>query len=68
MVSWNPNADKWVKTVNDVALYYREGNCKSSDTKPVSGIANGSKLIEMDTATLWSFDEDTGTWIEWGGQ
>lgn len=45
--------------------YYIEGECLSTDTKPTTGIANGSKLLEMDTSTLYVFDEENETWRAW---
>lgn len=47
--------------------YYREGHCLSTDTKPTSGIANGSCLIEMDTGKIFFFDQAGGAWVEFGG-
>lgn len=44
-----------------------EGVCLSTDTKPTGeGIANGSKLMEMDTSTLYLYDAENGAWKEWG--
>ena len=42
--------------------YYLEGVCLSGDTKPTVGIANGSVLIELDTSTLYIYDEENSTW------
>lgn len=39
--------------------------CLSTDTKPTTGIANGSTCIEMDTSTLYIFDEDNHIWRAW---
>ena len=53
------------------ALYYSlgkvliEATCLSTDTKPITGIANGSSCIEMDTSTLYFFDEDNHIWRAW---
>ena len=46
---------------------YREGVCLSSDTKPTNdkAMANGSKLMEMDTSKLYLYDEKNKTWREW---
>lgn len=46
---------------------YREGVCLSSDTKPTNDttMANGSKLMQMDTSTLFLYDEKNKTWREW---
>lgn len=42
-----------------------KGYCLSSDTKPTEGVGNGSVLIEMDTGTIYFFDEAGGAWIAW---
>lgn len=42
------------------------GFCLSSDTKPTSGIANGSVLTEMDTSKVYTFNEAGGEWLEFG--
>ena len=46
---------------------YREGVCLSSDTKPTNdtSMANGSKLMEMDTSTLYLYDEKNRVWRGW---
>lgn len=36
----------------------------STDTKPTD-VTNGSLFVEMDTARLFLFDEDTNSWLEW---
>lgn len=46
-------------------LLIKEGNCRSTDTKPIENIANGSMLMEMDTSTLYLFDEESHTWRAW---
>lgn len=43
---------------------YIEGSCISTDTKP-DDVANGSIMMEMDTSTLYMFDENAGTWRAW---
>lgn len=42
-----------------------EATCLSSDTKPTQDVANGSILMEMDTSTLYMFDEASNTWRVW---
>ena len=37
--------------------------CLSTDTKPTTGVENGDKLIEMDTGTLYLYDEANKTWL-----
>lgn len=39
-------------------------SCLSSDTKPTDGIANGSMCIEMDTKTIYLFDEAGSQWVQ----
>ena len=43
---------------------YIEGACLSTDTKP-ENVANGSIMKEIDTATLYMFDEAAKTWRAW---
>ena len=45
----------------------KEIYCLSTDTKPTD-VPNGSILIEMDTSTIYTFDEAGSTWNEWGGE
>lgn len=44
---------------------YVEGKCLSSDAKPTENIANGSLMMEMDTSTLYFFDEVNSIWRAW---
>lgn len=41
--------------------------CLSTDTKPTTGIMNGSMLIEVNTGKLYVFDESASAWTEIGG-
>lgn len=43
---------------------YCEGECLSTDEKPTD-VANGSKMMEMDTSTLYTFDEANRVWRAW---
>ncbi len=43
---------------------YVEGSCLSTDEKPLN-VDNGSKLLEIDTSTLYVFDLDANTWRAW---
>lgn len=56
---------KYMENRDGVRLEYIEGACLYTDTKPTEGIANGSKIFEMDTATVYMFDGASKTWIEW---
>ena len=42
----------------------REYVCISADTKPTTGIVNGSTCIEMDTKKVYIFDEANAQWRE----
>ena len=51
----------------DLGQVYYVGDCLSSDTKPTGGnIMNGSKLLEMDTSTLYIYDKASQEWRAWG--
>lgn len=60
------NEQKWMGKRDPYgnSVYYREGECLSTDTKPTEGWANGSKLIEMDTSKLFLFDAQNRVWRE----
>lgn len=56
-------------TIND-----RKGGAKSeylelyglsTDTKPTTGVMNGSSFVEMDTGKLYFFDAAGSEWKEW---
>ena len=55
---------------NNKAKYYGdnkiliEASCLSADTKPTTGIANGSLCLEMDTGKIFAFNETASTWVE----
>lgn len=36
-----------------------------TDSKPTD-VPNGSVFVEMDTSTIYVFDEENTTWEEWG--
>lgn len=48
----------------DAVLSQIEGSCLSSDTKPTAGIANGSIMVEVDTGTVFFFNETSSEWVE----
>lgn len=56
---------KIVEKAYDGSKIYIEGRCLSTDAKPTTGIANGSLLLEMDTATMYMFDEKGNVWRAW---
>jgi len=43
---------------------YIEAVCLSTDTKPTTGIQNGSMCLEMNTGKIYVFNEDASTWVE----
>lgn len=43
---------------------YVEYTCLASDTKPTTGIITGSICVEVDTGTVFFFDETAGEWVE----
>ena len=44
-------------------LYWRQGDCLSTDEKPTEGLYNGSILDEIDTGTRFKLDQENGEWI-----
>lgn len=52
---------KLVRTGDEGNVYLKQGSCLSTDTKPTD-VANGSILVEMDTGTVYTFDEANSTW------
>lgn len=59
------NAEKWMgkSDPRGNAVYYREGVCLSTDTKPTAW-ENGSTLLEMDTKKVFVFDAENEVWRE----
>lgn len=55
-----------IKPTADKAKNWVKGVCTSDDTKPIDGIANGSKLLELDTGKKCVYDEGQTKWIEYG--
>lgn len=41
-----------------------EAVCLSTDSKPTTGIANGSVCIEMNTGKIYMYNETGSTWVE----
>lgn len=44
--------------------FYKEISGLSSDTKPTAGLINGSIFSEVDTGSVFFFNETAGTWVE----
>lgn len=59
----------WHYNLREGEVVYREGDCLSTDTKPITDetLKNGSKLMEMDTSIIYCFDKDNSRWLPWGG-
>ena len=55
---------------NNKALYRGQNKvlieavCLSTDSKPTTGIANGSICLEMNTGKIFMFNEDGSAWVE----
>lgn len=60
MVSWN-NLEQGLDGTGNA---FAEGTCLSTDTKPTD-VANGSRLLEIDTSTLYLFDGANKVWRAW---
>jgi len=52
------------KTKNGHDYTYYEFTGLSTDTKPTTGVFNGSTFIEMDTSKVFMFDGTTMQWKE----
>lgn len=49
---------------NGVDMFYVELSCDSSETKPTTGIIDGSVAIESNTGKGFLFNEKSGDWVE----
>ena len=38
----------------------------STESKPTTGVGNGSALVEMDTSKIYFYDATGSQWLEWG--
>ena len=47
-----------------VDLFYVELSGDSTETKPTTGIIDGSSCIESDTGKVFLFNEKSGDWVE----
>ena len=52
---FSASGNKQYEIVHDV-------RCLSTDTKPTTGISNGSTLLEIDTGDVYIFDGEGKTW------
>ena len=57
----------WHLTLRFGDEIYKEGDCLSTDTKPVTDttLMNGSKLTEIDTGCVYCYDKDNTQWLPW---
>lgn len=39
----------------------------STDTKPTTGVVNGSRFMELDSGKIYMFDADSAAWLEYTG-
>lgn len=53
------------RTMMSPGVYLIEIDCLSTDTKPTSGVYNGSTAKELDTSKLFFYDAQNSTWREW---
>ena len=47
--------------------HYIEAAGLSTDSKPTVGLVTGSLFLEVDTGTVYAYDEVSGTWNQIGG-
>lgn len=48
----------------DGSVIYIEAAGLSTDEKPTTGIATGSRFVEVDTGSEFLFDEESEAWTE----
>lgn len=56
--------DKNIQTVDGIATINQTYYGISTDSKPTTGVGNGSCFIEMDTGKVCFFDAERNLWIE----
>lgn len=67
MLTWSIREPRGIASNGAASgMFYCEGECLSDDDKPVDGIYNGSKLMEMNTGKFYMFDAVSEAWLEWG--
>lgn len=52
------------KKVNEDNINYVEIAGDSSETKPTTGIVDGSTFLETNTGDFYVFNEKTSTWVK----
>lgn len=55
--------DQVVGTPNGQKHYY-ELACLSTETKPTTDVAMGSKAVEVNTGDVYLFNETSGAWVK----
>lgn len=63
MISWIYQKPRRI-TKDGPQEMYSAGDCLSTDTKPTTGISNGSALYEMDTGKNYKYDAENKQWRE----
>lgn len=59
--------DKLIQSQDGATAFNQTYYGLSTDTKPTTGIGNGSVFIEMDTGKAFFFDAENSLWLEVGG-
>ena len=62
MISYQ--VQEYFSKTGDAQVFYVEGTCLAADTKPTN-VANGSKMLEMDTGKIYLFDAQNSVWRAW---
>lgn len=55
---------KLIDTEDGVQMCYVEISGDSDETKPTTGIADGSIFVESDTGKVYFFNEVSSDWVE----
>lgn len=58
--------DKNIQTVDGISTINQTYYGLSTDSKPTTGVGNGSCFIEMDSGKVCFFDAASGLWIQFG--
>lgn len=54
------SSSKWLTNGKELI----EAASLSTDSKPTTGVANGSLCLEMDTGKIYAFNETGSAWVE----
>ena len=61
-VRFVPDASGALQSVDMLELYGL-----STDTKPTQNVSNASCFVEMDTGSIYLFDEENAKWLKFAG-